>query len=279
MFGPLVSTEWLQSSISDPSLVVLDASLNSTIVKGKPASTHANWQIPGSRVFDIDGTFCDKTSRLPHMMPSEEVFVRGVRELGIDDKSKVVIYDRLGIYSSPRARWMFKAMGHDNVAVLNGGFPAWVRAGLPIEGLNAVKVPLGSFVAKPYLHLFCEAEDIIDALTDVQSVVLDARSMRRVLGLDPEPREALRLGHMPNALNLPFEEVLSNGEMKSTEDLVELFKPLLRLEQKLFTTCGSGVTACIVAFAAELIGHASIFVYDGSWCEWGQPSELPVTTE
>lgn len=272
--GPLlVTATWLAAHLGQPGLVVLDASLRNHS-KGES-------QIPGSQTFDIDGNFSDKSSPLPHTLPSAEAFAREVRALGINRDDFIVVYDRAGIYSSPRARWMFRAMGHDAVAVLDGGFPAWERAGLPVEPRKDVTRPLGNFEARFRPQMVRNAEQVSRALNDPQQVVLDARSAGRFRGVEPEPRAGLRPGHMPNARNLPFTEVLSQGHLKPVDELKPLFLSLA--ESRLIFSCGSGVTACIIALAAEAAGCSDLAVYDGSWSEWGLPAEggeeRPVVSE
>ncbi len=263
----LVSVDWVADHLKSPNLIVLDASLKCEA--GAP-------QIPGTRHFDFDRKICDQKNPLPHMMPTPELFEREVRLLGVNQDSIVVVYDQTGIYSSPRAWWMFKAMGHDQVAVLNGGLPAWLRAGLPVQTDTHSISTSGNFISTPRMELFCDADHVLLALDDEESVVIDARSQGRFLGNEPEPRDGLSSGHMPNAINMPFTTVLGNGRMLPIEEISSHFKSLVNPDQKLIFSCGSGVTACILAFAASLCGYKDISVYDGSWSEWGRPSALPV---
>lgn len=266
---PLVSVNWLAANLGRPSLVVLDASL------GTPASV----RIPGARVFDFDRVICDQANPLPHMMPSPEVFAREVGALGIDNSPAIVVYDAKGIYSSPRARWMFRAMGHDAVAVLEGGLPAWTTAGHPVESKGESPVAPRTFVPRPRAGLFCDADTVAEALKAPGCVVIDARSTGRFHGREPEPRPGLRPGHMPNARNLPFTEVLDAGRFRPKDELEKLVSARAQPTQRLIFSCGSGVTACISALAAELAGFTDIAIYDGSWSEWGIPSNRPVVTE
>ena len=264
--GPVVSVDWLSRYRDAPDLVVLDASLGEVNAV----------RIPGARIFDFDREICDPTSALPHMMPSPQHFEAAVRSLGINRESTIVVYDTKGIYASPRARWMFKAMGHDSVAVLDGGLPAWIEAGLAVESFAPAAPIGGTFVAFPRRDLFCDAQTLAAALLDPHYTVLDARSAGRFFGREPEPRAGLRPGHMPGAQNLPFTDVLSKGCFLSVPKLSEILVSKALPGQKLIFSCGSGVTACIPALAAELVGYKEITVYDGSWSEWGLSSTRPV---
>jgi thiosulfate/3-mercaptopyruvate sulfurtransferase len=267
---PLVSVRWLADHLDAPDLVLLDASMQppGTVA---PANAEDD-RIASARIFDFDKRICAPDTSLPHMMPSAELFTREVRGLGVNQTSRIVVYDRIGIFSSPRAWWMFKAMGHDAVAVLDGGLPAWRAAGLPTEhGPRQPGAP-GDFVAKPRPELFCDADRVAEALESDRVAVLDARSEGRFAGRDLEPRPGLRAGHMPNALNLPFSAVQASGRMRSPEELSVLLSATVGNRKTLVFSCGSGVTACTLALAAELAGYSDKAVYDGSWSEWGLPS-------
>ena len=171
-------------------------------------------------------------------------------------------------------------MGHGQVAVLDGGLPAWKNAGFPC-GSQAERIAKhrGNFVGHPQAGMFCDSAHVLEALADPNFAVLDARSEGRFKGVEPEPRAGLRSGHMPNALNLPFVNTVQDGFVLPATELDSIFSKLVNKEQKLIFSCGSGVTACITALAAELAGYPNISVYDGSWSEWGLPGDLPVTTE
>lgn len=278
--GALVSVKWLADHAGDPDLVLLDASLKPVTAGGANSNDRDDGlRIPGTRIFDFDKKICDTASDLPHMMPAPDVFEREVRALGVNRDSIVVVYDRIGVYSSPRAWWMFKAMGHDAVSVLDGGLPAWSRAGLPVEPFGNSAASVGNFTARPRPGFFCDAARVADALQERDCKVLDARSENRFFGREPEPRPGLRSGHMPNALNLPFGAVLRNGLLLPREPLAELFASRVGHLKKLIFSCGSGVTSCVLALAADLAGYSEISVYDGSWSEWGQTSERPVVQD
>ena len=274
----LVDTDWLATNIENEALVMLDASVPPVV----PGYTSINDDvefsaIPGARRFDYDGVFCKPDSILPHMMPAQELFQQEARKLGINADSVVIVYDDVGLYASPRAWWMFRAMGHAQVAVLDGGLPKWIKEerGIIKQYDNSRE---GNFLANLDTGLFCDFEVVLKELYEPGCQILDARSAGRFKGIDAEPRPRVRPGHMPNAKNLPFPEVLSGGELKSAEELSDLFSQLIEKDQKIITSCGSGITACILTLAATVAGYENLAVYDGSWAEWGLPSKLPVVT-
>lgn len=276
---PLVSIRWLSEHLGEPGLVVLDASMKPIGAAADAAQTSTEVFLPGAQVFDFDTRICDRSSSLPHMMPDAESFAREVRALGVSQSSNVVVYDRMGIFSSPRAWWMFLAMGHDAVSVLDGGLPGWRAAGLPVESGPRAPVTPGDFVARPRPELFVDADHVSAALSDPRAAVLDARSEARFLGREAEPRPGLRSGHMPNAVSLPFSAVQIEGRMRSPEELASILATKVQGRERLVFSCGSGVTACTLALAAELAGYRDKAVYDGSWSEWGLPSQRPVVSE
>ncbi|MFI5530342.1 sulfurtransferase [Kitasatospora sp. NPDC051853] len=267
--GPLVDVHWLARHLDHPDLVVLDVPVGERADGVEP--------VRGAGVFDLEGAFSDHRSALPHTMPSVERFTAAVRELGVGDRSTVVVYDGVGIYSSARAWWMFRAMGFDRVAVLDGGLPAWEAAGLPRGGRAGDVVP-GNFTAVPRPGLIVDREVVRTALADPARAVLDARTAGRFAGTAPEPREGLRGGHMPGAFNLPFGSLQQDGRMLPVAELRERFGELVGEREDLVFSCGSGVTACVLALGADLAGYDRLAVYDGSWSEWGLRPELPVVT-
>ncbi|MCX4793090.1 sulfurtransferase [Streptomyces sp. NBC_01242] len=269
--GPLVGVGWLAARLGAPGLVVLDGSVGTHRGSGQ--------RIPGARPFDIDGALSDHTGPLPHTMPDADLFTDELRALGVHDSDTVVVYDRVGIYSSARAWWMLRAMGFDRAAVLDGGLPAWTEAGQPLEdNVSATAVAPGDFIARPRPGLVVGSDEVVAALADPAAAVVDARSAERFAGAVAEPRPGLRAGHMPGAVNLPFGELQRDGRMLPADELRAAFGALAGERERLFFSCGSGVTACVLTLGAELAGYRELAVYDGSWSEWGLPSELPVVT-
>jgi thiosulfate/3-mercaptopyruvate sulfurtransferase len=271
---PVVSVGWLFQNLNKPDLVILDASL------AKPASNSPQpierLKIPNSIFFDIENVFSDHQSALPHMMLSEAAFTREAQQLGIDKDSTIVVYDSIGVYSSPRAWWMFRAMGHENVYELNGGLPEWKKAGYPCVDSYSNPTKTGNFAAAYQPGFITVQTEVAHALKSHEQIVIDARSPGRFAGKAPEPRAGLRGGHMPGAINIYFEEVLNNNLLLDKASLEKIFDKIGSKDRPIIFSCGSGITACILALGATVAGYKNISIYDGSWCEWGLPSDLPV---
>jgi thiosulfate/3-mercaptopyruvate sulfurtransferase len=271
----IVSVRWLKENLSAENLIIFDASMKPIVPVVNPVPETPVY-IPGALRFDFDDVLCDHNTSLPHMMPGPELFTEEMQKMGVNHDSAIVAYDKDGIYSSPRAWWMFHAMGHDQVAVLDGGLPAWIQAGYETVSTLASPKGRGNFASNPQDGLFVDSKFVLQALADSTFSVIDARSAGRFKGEEPEPRAGLRGGHMPNSVNIPHTSVLENGKMLPNSKLQSIFEQYK--DKKMIFSCGSGVTSCVVALAAEQAGYEDLAVYDGSWSEWGQPdSGLPVT--
>ena len=270
----IVAAKWLRKNLKDPNLIILDAS--QTENKSGLKTEFEGLQIPNARFFDLKNTFSKKDTDLPNMLLNSEDFEVEVRKLGINNASKIVVYDNLGIYTSPRVWWMFKIMGHDNIAVLNGGLPEWVNIGFETEMIQNKKYKVGDFKATFKPTMVKNIEDIKINLKTEKGLLIDARSKGRFNGTAPDPRPTLKSGHIPNAVNLPYTEVLNNGKLKSKEELTQLFNKIQINDLPLIFSCGSGITACILNLAAEQVVKNEKAVYDGSWTEWASTNSNPI---
>lgn len=260
----LVSIKWLKDNYYDSDLVLLDCSLNVDVTSHK--------SIPGSQYFDIKKAFSDRTSAFPNAIPTADQFENECQKLGIDRTSKIVVFDHKGIYSSPRAWWLFKTMGHESVAVLDGGLPAWIKAGHETEILNSSDRN-GNFEAKLSAPNVKSFEDVLDNIKTKSFLLVDARSQGRFEGVAPEPRKTLKSGHIPNSKNMPFTSLLTDGKLRPKNELQQIFKALDDDREFVFS-CGSGITACILALASEVSGHPCRSIFDGSWTEWAERNGL-----
>lgn len=273
--NPLVSINWLSENLNAPNLVILDVSLESNVANIEVE--FPGIQIKGARYFDLKGSFSDLESPLPNTLPHPEAFALACRKLGVNNNSTIVVYDNIGIYASPRVWWMFKSMGHKSIAVLDGGLPAWKNKNYPTESIQTQELPEGNFKAVFNSNFQKTASQILENITSKKAVVIDARSNGRFCGLVPETRENLKSGHIPNAVNLPFLEVLKDGKFLLSTEISAIFKKLNIDKQPKIFTCGSGLTACIIMLASEIISEDNHFLYDGSWTEWGQLEGVPIT--
>ena len=276
--APLVSSTWLHERLGSPDIRIIDASWHFPSTARVGASEFAGAHIPGAVFFDID-EIADTTSQLPHTMPSAEKFSSRVRKLGIGDGTTVVVYDSSGMIGAARVWWMFKIMGHSQVSVLDGGFAKWQAEDRPVSDDVSHHFER-HFSARPDWARLKTFTDMMRAVPTGERQIIDARPAGRFLGIDPEPREGLRSGHMPGAVNIPSSALLeSDGTLKSPSDLEMLFKNSgVDLQRPVTATCGSGVSACLVLLSLATIGSRDDALYDGSWTEWGGRPDTPVVT-
>lgn len=270
----LVSVQWLKNNLKSDNLIVLDATIKKV---GTIAEINdVDEQIPNAIFFDLKNVFLDKTAEFPNTIPTGEHFQNEVQKLGVNQDSCIVVYDDLGIYSSPRVWWLFKLFGFDNVAVLNGGLPEWKRNNLQVEKQSNKNYKKGNFKAKFQQEKIVYSNNVYENITSKENIVLDARSNDRFLAKVPEPRTDLRGGHIPNSKSLPYTELIVNGTMKEINELQEVFKQKNKENKPIIFSCGSGITACILGLAAEISNFKNYKIYDGSWTEWASKLDLPI---
>lgn len=272
----LVSTAWLAAHLKDPDLRVLDASWHMPDTGRDAKAEFAREHIPGARFFDID-EIADQRSPLPHMAPPVEKFMSRLRAMGVGDGHQVVVYDSTGVFSAPRVWWTFRLMGQRDIAVLDGGLPKWRAEGRPVTDAPAQ-------IKDRHMTVQRQGQRVVD-VTEVARAsklgthtIIDARAHERFMGEAPEPRAGLRSGHIPGSRNLWYRHLLhADGTLKSPGDLRVAFDDAgVDLSKPVITSCGSGITAAILALALERIGKTDVAVYDGSWAEWGSYDDLPI---
>jgi thiosulfate/3-mercaptopyruvate sulfurtransferase len=275
----LVGTEWLAAHLDDPHMRVVDSSFKLPGITPTARQDYDRGHIPGAVFFDID-EIAEPGTSLPHMIPSPELFARRMEGLGIGDDDRVIVYDSAGLSSAGRAWWMLRLFGHHNVALLDGGLPKWKAEGRPLETAMP-NPPHLRFTARFDPALVRDKQALLDNLPARREQVVDARAAGRFEGNVEETRPGLRRGHIPGSCNLPYDQVTDpqTRRLRDAEALSGLFRDAgVALDRPIVTSCGSGVTACALAFALHLIGHPDAAVYDGSWSEWGLPGDTPVET-
>jgi thiosulfate/3-mercaptopyruvate sulfurtransferase len=275
----LVGTGWLADHLEAPDVRIVDASYYLPHEGLDPRTEFEAHHIPGAVFFDID-EIADTTSDLPHMIPPPEKFSARVRKLGLGDGVRIVIYDQRGIFSAPRVWWTFRLFGHEDVAVLDGGLPKWLAEGRPVED-GPADPSERHFTARTNSFMVRDLDQMVKNLEKGREQVLDARSRARFEGSEAEPRPGLRPGHIPNSRCLPLTELLDpkTQTMLPAKELCRRFEAAgIDMRRPVVTTCGSGVTAAVLALGLSIAGHKDVAVYDGSWAEWGQPGDTPVAT-
>jgi len=277
MTPPIVSTFWLDNNLHSKQVIILDASMRKIAGK-EPLEYDKPIYIPRSKRFDLERVFCNVNSSQNNAFPTQKQFTEEAQKLGIKTDSIVVIYDNQGVYSSPRAWWIFQAMGFKNAVVLDGGLPQWLLENrATVSSLSTQDVQQGNVCGHYQASLVCDSSYILKKLTCDKHPIIDARSTARFSGITAEPRVGVRSGHIPNSISLPFAQILDNHCFKDTQQLAIIFNNLFpHKETEIIFTCGSGITACIIMLAASIAGYQQTVLYDGSWSDWGSDETLPI---
>lgn len=275
----VVSTQWLAERLNAPDIAIIDASWHLPAAKRDAKAEFLAERIPGAQFFDIDD-ISDSDTPLPHMLPAPEKFTSRMKKLGIGDGKKVIAYDTAGLFSAARAWWMFRIFGHDDVAVLDGGFPKWKAEGRPIDEDPPGRPQERHFSARFQSMMVRDRSEVLNAVKTGKAQIADARPPGRFSGSEPEPRPGMRSGHMPGAANVHYATLLKpDGTLKSSDEIAKVFAAAgIDVKKPVITSCGSGITASILTLGLTLIGAKDHALYDGSWSEWGARGDTPVAT-
>ncbi len=273
----VIGADALQARLGEPKLRVVDASWYLPAQGRDGAAEYASAHIPGAVFFDQDEVV-DRSSPLPHALPSPHDFAAAVGAMGIGENDSIVVYDGPGMFTAPRVWWMFRVMGARDVRVLDGGFDHWKRDGRPVTDAPADPRPV-MFTPRFDAQAVASLADMRSVIENGSAQIADARPRGRFTGQEPEPRAGMRSGHMPGAFNVPISTLSQDGRLKSLPELRQTLRMTgIDPEKPVVTTCGSGVTAAVITLALHSLGHADNRLYDGSWSEWGSRDDTPVKT-
>lgn len=271
-----VAADWLAEHIDDPHIQIIDARMAPPGQEDRNvAQEYRSGHIPGAVFFDIEA-LSDHTSPLPHMMPRPEAFAVAMRELGVHQDKHLIVYDEGNLFSAPRAWWMLRTFGVEKVSVLGGGLAGWQRDELPLQE-GDVELPEGDFDVAFTPEAIVRVTDVLLASHEKSAQIVDARPAARFNAEIDEPRPGLRRGHVPGALNVPWTELVQDGELKTTDELDAIFfRHGVSFDRPIIASCGSGVTAAVVVLALATLDVPNVALYDGAWSEWGARADLPV---